>query len=196
MEAIEEITSQTKLVVTKSEDGSEQVIEEVIWNPTMANLTLMALGSSAPEILLAIVETSRSLGTGEVGKLGPSTIVGSAAFNLLIITAVSIVVVKDKTKKINDLGVFTITSIFSVFAYIWIYLVLSVYTPDYVTMTEALLTLAFFAILLIASYAADRYKASQTSKIQSKEEKEAMQKEKEAMIAKAKIRMLAQQRDA
>jgi solute carrier family 8 (sodium/calcium exchanger) len=28
-----------------------------LWNPTVANLTLMALGSSAPEILLNVIET-------------------------------------------------------------------------------------------------------------------------------------------
>ena len=28
-----------------------------VWNPTVANLTLMALGSSAPEILLNVIET-------------------------------------------------------------------------------------------------------------------------------------------
>ena len=28
-----------------------------VWNPTVANLTLMALGSSAPEIMLAVLET-------------------------------------------------------------------------------------------------------------------------------------------
>ena len=35
----------------------------LVWNETVANLTLMALGSSAPEILLAIIE--------QVQKLGP-----------------------------------------------------------------------------------------------------------------------------
>lgn len=60
-----------------------------VWNPTVANLTLMALGSSAPEILLSVLETVQNLGAVP-GELGPSTIVGSAAFNLLVISAVSI----------------------------------------------------------------------------------------------------------
>ena len=60
-----------------------------VWNPTVANLTLMALGSSAPEILLAVIETTGNLG-GCPGELGASTIVGSAAFNLLVITAACI----------------------------------------------------------------------------------------------------------
>jgi len=72
--------------------GKEQSIEVTVWNPTIANLTLMALGSSAPEILLAIIETISNL-EAEPGELGPSCIVGSAAFNLLVITSVSIMAV-------------------------------------------------------------------------------------------------------
>ena len=54
----------------------------------MANLTLMALGSSAPEILLSVIEI---VGNGfQAGELGPGTIVGSAAFNLLCISAVCV----------------------------------------------------------------------------------------------------------
>ena len=49
----------------------------------MANLTLMALGSSAPEIMLAVLETIINL-EEEPKELGSNTIVGSAAFNLLI----------------------------------------------------------------------------------------------------------------
>ena len=41
----------------------------------------MALGSSAPEILLNVIEITT--GKFMAGDLGPSTIVGSAAFNLL-----------------------------------------------------------------------------------------------------------------
>jgi len=52
MEGIETITSQTKRV--KGPDGKEYELK--IWNETIANLTLMALGSSAPEILLNVVE--------------------------------------------------------------------------------------------------------------------------------------------
>merc|ERR1711959_551310 len=83
MSAIEVITSKTKTVSINGEE-----VEVEVWNDTVANLTLMALGSSAPEILLAVVETV-SL-KFESGDLGPGTIVGSAAFNLLFITAICI----------------------------------------------------------------------------------------------------------
>jgi len=33
----------------------------MVWNETVANLTLMALGSSAPEILLSVLQTLKDL---------------------------------------------------------------------------------------------------------------------------------------
>ena len=69
----------------KNEKGEIVKSKKVtIWNPTVANLTLMALGSSAPEILLSVIETTGNLG-GCPGELGASTIVGSAAFNLFCV---------------------------------------------------------------------------------------------------------------
>ena len=79
MAAIETITSSESIVPTKG--GGKITVKT--WNATVANLTLMALGSSAPEILLSVIEIM----TNEyfIGGLGPSTIVGSAAFNLLVV---------------------------------------------------------------------------------------------------------------
>lgn len=77
------------------ETQAEVSVDVAIWNPTVANLTLMALGSSAPEILLSVIETMNNLIAGEIpGELGPSTIVGSAAFNLLVISGVCVVAVR------------------------------------------------------------------------------------------------------
>ena len=126
----------------------------------------MALGSSAPEILLSVIETVTSLGQCP-GELGPSTIVGSAAFNLLVISGVSIYAVNDKNeanpewdedlkalgiKKIKDMGVFSITAFFSVFAYVWLFIVL--YDQE-VQLWEAWLTFIFFFVLIIFAYCAD-----------------------------------------
>ena len=41
-------------------DGETTVKTVRIWNETVANLTLMALGSSAPEILLAVIEVHKA----------------------------------------------------------------------------------------------------------------------------------------
>jgi len=133
----------------------------------------MALGSSAPEILLAVLETSMNLGACP-GELGPSTIVGSAAFNLLIISAVSIYAVNESNdtdedrdssvpvgiKKIYDMGVFACTAGFSLWAYIWMFIVLM---DQKVEAWEAWLTLLFFFLLIGSAYAMDRYKAHQVA---------------------------------
>jgi len=37
-------------------NGEKTVMTVRIWNETVSNLTLMALGSSAPEILLSVIE--------------------------------------------------------------------------------------------------------------------------------------------
>lgn len=58
MEAIESITSQHKTLELWDKDGKKKYyIDTPIWNATVANLTLMALGSSAPEILLSVITT-------------------------------------------------------------------------------------------------------------------------------------------
>lgn len=170
MAGIEKITSQTTIIKITDEHGEVVRTKKVtIWNPTVANLTLMALGSSAPEILLSVIETAGNLGECP-GELGASTIVGSAAFNLLVISAVSIYAVNEKNdtdperddtvprgvKKIYDMGVFCVTCIFSVFAYVWIWIVLA---DQSVSPIEAWLTFIFFFILIGAAYGMDKYKS-------------------------------------
>jgi solute carrier family 8 (sodium/calcium exchanger) len=135
----------------------------------------MALGSSAPEILLSVIETVTLL-EDTPGELGPSTIVGSAAFNLLVISAVSILSVGEKPKRIDDMGVFAITSISSIFAYVWLFIVLGVWTKDQVTMVEAVLTFGFFFVLIILAYAADKINERKKDKLKTAEQKKAEQK--------------------
>jgi len=57
------------------------------------------------------------------------------------------------------LSVFAITTIASVFAYVWLFIVLEVWTKDEITPIEAWLTLSFFFILLIFAFIADRVHA-------------------------------------
>ena len=56
MAAIQVITSQERKVKVRKPYGTEHILKVRVWNETVANLTLMALGSSAPEILLAVIE--------------------------------------------------------------------------------------------------------------------------------------------
>lgn len=156
MSAIEIITSKEKEIrITDKQTGKERILTVKIWNETVSNLTLMALGSSAPEILLSAIEICGN--NFNAGQLGPSTIVGSAAFNLLIIIAVCVYVIPDgEVRRIKHLRVFAITASTSVLAYVWLYIILAVSTKDVVDIWEALLTLAFFPIMVGAAYIADR----------------------------------------
>lgn len=156
MSAIEIITSKEKEIrITDKQTGKERILTVKIWNETVSNLTLMALGSSAPEILLSAIEICGN--NFNAGELGPSTIVGSAAFNLLIIIAVCVYVIPDgEVRRIKHLRVFAITASTSVLAYVWLYIILAVSTKDVVDIWEALLTLAFFPIMVGAAYIADR----------------------------------------
>ena len=98
------ITSQRRTVVRwDAHTGTSTLHSVLVWNETVANLTLMALGSSAPEILLAVIETLSSLDTDTMTEndgLGVFTIIGSAAFNLLVITAICIVSVPTPQVKV------------------------------------------------------------------------------------------------
>lgn len=157
MVAIECITSKEKTIMRTDLATGEQVAMKLkFWNPTVANLSLLALGSSAPEILLAVIETVSNLG-GPAGELGASTIVGSAAFNLLVISAVCIISVPtNEVRRVTQIQVFMCTSVWSLFAYIWLDIVLDIWTPDEVTPIEAALTFLMFPALLASSYIVDK----------------------------------------
>ncbi|PAA93730.1 hypothetical protein BOX15_Mlig025911g1 [Macrostomum lignano] len=162
MSAIEKITSTKKSVTFYDVELGQTVTKDVyVWNETVANLTLMALGSSAPEILLAIIETVSNLhlidSNMKGSSLGLFTIIGSAAFNLLVITGICVIsVASPGFKYIKEFGVFCITSVFSLWAYVWMLLCAAVITPHTIDLWEALLTLAFFPILVILAYCQDK----------------------------------------
>nr|CAD7200808.1 unnamed protein product [Timema douglasi]CAD7410971.1 unnamed protein product [Timema poppensis] len=155
MAAIEVITSQEKEITVKKKNGETQILVVRVWNETVANLTLMALGSSAPEILLSIIEIGAK--NFEAGDLGPGTIVGSAAYNLFVIIAICVIVIPDgEVRKIKHLRVFFVTATWSVFAYVWLYLILAVISPEVVDVWEAVLTFLFFPATVGTAYIADR----------------------------------------
>ncbi|XP_061660002.1 solute carrier family 8 member 4a isoform X1 [Syngnathoides biaculeatus] len=155
MSSIEVITSQEKEITVKKPNGETTTATVRVWNETVSNLTLMALGSSAPEILLSVIEVVGH--NFESGSLGPSTIVGSAAFNMFIIIAICVYVVpENETRKIKHLRVFFVTAAWSIFAYIWLYLILSVFSPGEVEVWEAVLTFLFFPLCVLQAWMADR----------------------------------------
>uniref|UniRef100_A0A673HJW9 Sodium/calcium exchanger 1-like n=1 Tax=Sinocyclocheilus rhinocerous TaxID=307959 RepID=A0A673HJW9_9TELE len=155
MASIEVITSQEKEITIKKPNGETTTTTVRVWNETVSNLTLMALGSSAPEILLSVIEVCGH--NFEAGDLGPATIVGSAAFNMFVIIGICVYVVPDgEHRKVKHLRVFFVTATWSIFAYLWLYLILAVISPGIVQVWEGLLTLFFFPICVVFAWIADR----------------------------------------
>ncbi|XP_039248320.2 sodium/calcium exchanger 3-like isoform X1 [Styela clava] len=155
MASIEVITSKEKEVTVTKPNGEVIVTTVRVWNETVSNLTLMALGSSAPEIMLSVIEV---IGKGfTAGELGPSTIVGSASFNLFIIIAICMYVIPDgEIRKVKHPRVFFITAVWSIMAYIWLYLILAVFSKGVVEIWEGVVTLLFFPMLVVLAWIADR----------------------------------------
>ncbi|XP_027623017.1 sodium/calcium exchanger 2 [Tupaia chinensis] len=155
MASIEVITSKEKEITITKANGETSVGTVRIWNETVSNLTLMALGSSAPEILLSVIEVCGH--NFQAGELGPGTIVGSAAFNMFVVIAVCIYVIPaGESRKIKHLRVFFVTASWSIFAYVWLYLILAVFSPGVVQVWEALLTLVFFPVCVVFAWMADK----------------------------------------
>jgi len=135
--------------------GETTTITVKVWNETVSNLTLMALGSSAPEILFSLIEI---IGANfKAGSLGPGTIVGSAAFNLFMIIALCVAAIPNgETRRIKHMMVFICTALWSIFAYIWLYIILQVSSPDRVDVWEAILTFLYFPITVFTAYLCDK----------------------------------------
>lgn len=167
MASIDVIASSTKIVQTRDkETGQMKQTQVMIWNVTVANLTLMALGTSAPEILLSLIEIlSESF---YEGKLGPGAIVGSAAFNLMVITAVCMMAIPPPNietgetgfRKVSMIQVFLTTTFYSIFAYAWLLVILVVSSPDKVDIWEAAVTFALYPIMVITSWCVDKREES------------------------------------
>lgn len=180
MNSIEVLTSKKRTVKQWDPEKNEmKEVEVFIWNETVANLTLMALGSSAPEILLATFESIGSLGVDNSDKdsLGTFTIIGSAAFNLLIITSVCVVSVRgDEAKYIKEFGVFLLTAAWSLWAYVWLLLVVQYISPGEVEPWEAWVTFLYMPVFVFLAYATDngwwRNKCSKKNEVDASEPKQ------------------------
>ncbi|CAI7859045.1 unnamed protein product [Closterium sp. NIES-54] len=158
MEALDRISSTYAMVSRRDpETGREERRMEKVWNSTVVNVALMALGASAPDIVIAVVDALKHLNQGP-GVLGAGTVLGSAAFNLMVISAVCVVTPPAHSiKRIQAVGVFLLELTASTWAYVWILLVLKVFSPGRVTIVEACITLLFFPLFILLAYAQDQH---------------------------------------
>ena len=81
-------------------------------------MTLKAIGSAIPVIQLCSYEILAY--DFQSGDLGPSSVIGSAAFNLFIIIGLSISAFPNKdTRKVKNLGVLLVAAFWTTFAFSW-----------------------------------------------------------------------------
>lgn len=156
--SMENVVKHTRKVVEVDPvTKTETVRYEKVWNYTIADISLLAFGTSFPQISLATIDAIQNIGKLYAGGLGPGTLVGSAAFDLFPIHAVCVVIPKaGELKKIADLGVWLVELFWSFWAYIWLYIILEIWTPNVVTLWEALLTVLQYGLLLTHAYAQDK----------------------------------------
>lgn len=156
--SMENVVKHSRKIVEIDPYTKNEVIRyEKVWNYTIADISLLAFGTSFPQISLATIDAIRNIGNLYAGGLGPGTLVGSAAFDLFPIHAVCVVVPKaGELKKISDIGVWLVELFWSFWAYIWLYIILEVWTPNVITLWEALLTVLQYGLLLGHAYAQDK----------------------------------------
>ena len=74
-----------------------------------------------------------------------------------MITAICVVSLEGSAvTRIKNFSVFLTTTVYSIFAYIWLFLVLVVISPNEVTLWEAIVTLLCFPLLVIHAYMAEK----------------------------------------
>jgi K+-dependent Na+/Ca+ exchanger-like protein len=117
----------------------DKIAERLSMSHEMAGATLMAIGSSAPELFVAIIALVRK---GDHAAIGIGTIVGSALFNILVIIGASVIVRKTKLKWPPVVRDFLFYSL----SIIALYLILK---DGHVTWIESLILLLFYGGYLI-----------------------------------------------
>lgn len=117
----------------------DQIAERWKLPPNVAGASLMAMGSSAPELAIALFALFQD--GGAHSDVGVGTIVGSAVFNILVITGVSAIFREAKI----TLPVIIRDTVFYLGS---ILLLLVVFWNGKVTTGECLFLLAFYAVYL------------------------------------------------
>jgi len=157
LRSIEMMVSKTEEVTVKdSETGQDNSTNTRVFKNTLVNLTLKAIGSSIPVIHLCCHEIYAN--GFQAGDLGPSSVLGSAAFNLFIIIGFSISAFPNKeTRKVQNLGVLLVAAFWTTFAFSWTYSILGGISYGMIESWEAVVTILLFPISFVTAFLAERF---------------------------------------
>ena len=122
-------------------ESLDKIAHKLKMSSDMAGATLMAAGSSAPELFVAIIALLKPGGHEDIGT---GTIVGSALFNILVIVGASAVAIKKTILSWQPVVRDTIFYSFSI-----IMLILA-FRDGRVDFMEALMFVGLYAIYLVA----------------------------------------------
>ena len=93
-------------------------------------------------------------------------IIGSGAFNILVITAISICVIPTgQTRRIEKYPLFLISIFFSMLAFVWLLVILRFISPGVVEVWEAALTVFFLPVLCVSCYVMEKFSKQNNSKV-------------------------------
>ncbi len=158
VESIVKILSKSRKMPgqVKASESNDDPKQEKVWNDTIALLIFLTVIISAPDIILGILE---ALNTGSTASgTGLLNVVSSAAFITLLIPAISVLAVASpEVRTIKATKVFAVITVFGIFAYVWLAVIVVVISPHVIEIWEALMTLLFYPILVGLAYVADRY---------------------------------------
>lgn len=151
------IVSKTSRVEVQDLDGKTMTIGIPKWSPSVINLTLMAICSTLPETFLSFmsIATQSGLSTGVAAEIGPMALLGSAAFNLLAVSGISIAATA-QSKSITRVNVFLVTAAFAALALVWLFVALVVITPGYISYVEAAITLSLFPMVIMFAWVTEK----------------------------------------
>jgi solute carrier family 8 (sodium/calcium exchanger) len=161
MESITQITSKTEDVEVRTLEGKSMMVAIPIWNPRIVYLSLMAVGGALPEIFLSFMSQfsdksgQDTFALSTPNSLGTIALAGSAAFNLFVVTGFAIISA-NSAKRMHRFNTFLLIGIFSIFAYLWVYIVVVQISPGYIDIGEAFFTLLFFPLLLFFGYVVEK----------------------------------------
>lgn len=156
MEAIGLITDKSRNVTVRdSKSGETKVLRTNIWNKTVANLTLVCFASYAPEFLLSMVEMYAK--HFKAGDLGPNTVLGSYAFNIIFLVGLCVTQVpKNKIKLVKNLPFILLSSALNFVTLLWLVCVLSLISYGTIEWWEGLMTMILGVCVIVAYWGAQK----------------------------------------